>query len=205
MNTGSGEAADQAVRMILSGCEVAVRLTGSAMKNTAAILLALARNHKKVAGKTSLTKMLRETRDIRLFPMSEEQYSQFRQLAKQQKILYAAITDRDRHGGQIDLVIPAADVGRANLVFERMLYRDAAPQTTEPQKECPPKKERRSGRDSRGTRDSSGISSRSEAMRTTDDRPSVEGRLKAYQEELNQRQSAPARVKSRTKQLAQTK
>ena len=38
--------------MMLSGGEVAVKLAGSAAKNAAAILLALARNHKKVYGKT---------------------------------------------------------------------------------------------------------------------------------------------------------
>lgn len=33
MNIGGGEAADQLVRMMLSGSEVAVRLSGSAIKN----------------------------------------------------------------------------------------------------------------------------------------------------------------------------
>ena len=42
--------------MILSGGEVVVKLAGSAAKNAAAMLLALARNHKKVYGKTSLKK-----------------------------------------------------------------------------------------------------------------------------------------------------
>ena len=32
MNIGGGEAADQLVRMMLSGSEVAVRLSGSALK-----------------------------------------------------------------------------------------------------------------------------------------------------------------------------
>ena len=34
MNIGGGEAADQLVRMMLSGGEVAVRLSGSGLKNT---------------------------------------------------------------------------------------------------------------------------------------------------------------------------
>ena len=38
--------------MMLSGGEVAVKLAGSAAKNAAAMLLALARNHKKVYGRT---------------------------------------------------------------------------------------------------------------------------------------------------------
>jgi len=43
MNIGGGEAADQLVRMMLSGSEVAVRLSGSAIKNMLALTMALAR------------------------------------------------------------------------------------------------------------------------------------------------------------------
>ena len=63
MNIGGGEAADQMVRMLLSGTEVVIRLSGSALKNLLALTLALARNHKKLSGKVNLGKMLRETRD----------------------------------------------------------------------------------------------------------------------------------------------
>ena len=41
MNIGGGEAADQLVRMMLTGTEAAVRLSGSALKNVLAISLAL--------------------------------------------------------------------------------------------------------------------------------------------------------------------
>lgn len=203
MNTGGGEAADQMVRMMLSGGEVAVRLTGSAVKNLAAISIALAKSHKKLSGRVGMSRMLRETRDLRLFPMSEEQYGQFRQLARQQKILYAAVKDKDSHGKQVDLILPASDVERANLVFEKMLYQDASSQAAELQKEerrpeQAPKKERRSGRDSHDTKHSSD-------SRTTAERPSVEARLKGFQEALNRRQSAPARAKIRTKQPERTK
>ncbi len=37
MNVGGGEAADQLVRMMLSGGEVIVRLSGSALKNALAL------------------------------------------------------------------------------------------------------------------------------------------------------------------------
>ena len=43
MNIGGGEAADQLVRMMLSGSEVAVRLSGSAIKNILALTMALAK------------------------------------------------------------------------------------------------------------------------------------------------------------------
>ena len=47
MNIGGGEAADQLVRMMLSGGEVAVRLTGSAVKNLLAISLALHKEYRR--------------------------------------------------------------------------------------------------------------------------------------------------------------
>ena len=98
MNIGGGEAADQMVRMMLSGGEVAVRLSGSAAKNLLAMSLALAKSHKKLSGKVRMGKMLQETRDIRVFPMTPEQYHAFRKTAGRQKLLYAAIKDISFHG-----------------------------------------------------------------------------------------------------------
>ena len=63
MTVGGGEAADQMVRMMLSGGEVAVRLGGSALKNLLALTMALAKNNRTISGKVSMTKMLQETRD----------------------------------------------------------------------------------------------------------------------------------------------
>lgn len=54
--------------MMLSGGEVAVKLAGSAAKNAAAMLLALARNHKKVYGKTSLKKFFSRRATSARFP-----------------------------------------------------------------------------------------------------------------------------------------
>ena len=54
MNIGGGEAADQMVRMLLSGTEVVIRLSGSALKNLLALTLALARNPTKRSGKVYL-------------------------------------------------------------------------------------------------------------------------------------------------------
>ena len=124
MNIGGGEAADQLVRMMLAGTEVAVRLSGSAMKNVLALSLALARSHKRISGKVSLGKMLQETRDLRQFPMTPEQYRQFQKLAKRQKLLYASIHDRDGRGKIVDVILPVTELDRANQVFERMLYQE---------------------------------------------------------------------------------
>lgn len=137
MNIGGGEAADQMVRMMLSGTEVAVRLSGSALKNMLALSLALARSHKTLYGRINLGKMLRETRDLRQFPMTPEQYRQFQKLAKKQKLLYSAIRDQDDRGKLIDVILPVTELDRANPIFQRIAYQeDPARQTPEKEKQA---------------------------------------------------------------------
>ncbi len=246
MNIGGGEAADQLVRMMLSGSEVAVRLGGSALKNMLALTMALAKNNKTISGKINLGKMLRETRDLRQFPMTPEQYRQFSKLAKKQKLLFSAIRDKDGTGKLIDVILPVTELDRANMIFERVGYltpEPAAPQREQkpprkererPQKQreekgkevapserkapqkapkepvrpqekgrqeaAPSKKDSPSQRASPGTRSSSSSHKKAVVTRTTSDRPSVEGRLKAYRTELDQRRkSAPVKSRNKTR------
>lgn len=143
MNIGGGEAADQLVRMMLSGSEVAVRLSGSALKNMLALTLALAKNHKTISGKVNLVKMLKETRDVRRFAMSSEQYQAFKKKAGKQKILFSAIRDTDGHGKVVDVIMPVTEIDRANMIFERIHYlgqpEQAQQEQQEPQREAPSK------------------------------------------------------------------
>ena len=211
MNIGGGEAADQLVRMMLSGGEVAVRLTGSAVKNLLAISLALAKSHKKISGKVRMGKMLQQTRDLRVFPMTQEEYREFRHKAREPKLLYAAIQNsRDPNDpkSMVDVVMPATEVERANLVFQKMMYQQPeAPQKEQPERERQPekepgtpKKDSRSGRASRDTSTSSPMPAGSAARTTSDERPSVEGRLQDYRAQLEeQRRRAPARQKTKTR------
>ncbi len=122
MTVGGGEAADQMVRMMLSGTEVAVRLSGSALKNLLALTMALASNRKTLSGKVNMGKMLRETRDLRRFPMTPEQYKQFKKLAKKHKLLFSVIKDKDDRGKLMDVILPVTELERANAIFERILY-----------------------------------------------------------------------------------
>ena len=212
MNIGGGEAADQMVRMMLSGGEVAVRLTGSAAKNLLAISLALAKSHKKVSGRMRMGKMLQQTRDLRTFPMTQEEYRTFKKGAWEKKLLYAAIKNTRTPNGMVDVVMPPSEVERANLVFAQMMYRQPEAERQKAQ-EVPakekqpetPKKDSRSGRGSRDTSISSPTHAES-AVRTMGERPSVEGRLKAYRAQLNgQRRSAPARQKAKSRKRAKAK
>ena len=264
MTIGGGEAADQLVRMMLSGSEVAVRLGGSALKNMLALTMALAKNNKKVSGKINLGKMLRETQDLRRFPMTPRQYKEFQKLAKKHKLLYSMIRDRGRHDKLMDVILPVTELDRANAIFEQILYtippeperqpkrqlqqgrevfqpERSAPQKAQegrqakrqdrgradpqkgqeqPQKApegripkdkswrevIPPKKDSRSGRDSPATKPSSSTPKKAAVTRTTSDRPSVEGRLKAYRVQLDQKRApVPARAKTKGKSKPKTR
>ena len=212
MNIGGGEAADQMVRMMLSGGEVTVRLTGSAAKNLLAISLALAKSHKKVSGRMRMGKMLQQTRDLRTFPMTQEEYRAFKKGAQEKKLLYAAVKNTRNPNGMVDVVMPPSEVERANLVFAQMMYRQPEAERQKAQ-EVPakekqpetPKKDSRSGRGSRDTSISSPTHAES-AVRTMGERPSVEGRLKAYRAQLDgQRRGAPARQKTKSRKRAKAR
>ncbi len=141
MNVGGGEAADQMVRMMLSGTEVMVRLSGSALKNMLALTMALASSRKTLSGKVNMGKMLRETRDLRRFPMTPEQYKQFKKLAKKHKLLFSVIKDKDDKGKVLDVILPVTELDRANAIFERILY------TLPPEPERKPARELQQGRE----------------------------------------------------------
>ena len=191
--TNSGDAAETVVRVMLTGTEITLRLTTSAAKNLLALSVALAKQHKQISGKTRMKKILKDTRDIRVFPMTRAQYRAFQKKAKAFRLLYASIRDRDG-GGQIDLVLPATELDRANLVFEKMLYRqadkagDEEPAEKSHEKEEPSKNASRWLPDLNATRDDS---ARSEAMpqsRTmSSEQKSVILRLEAYRKQLSGR------------------
>lgn len=173
--------------MMLSGGEVAVKLAGSAAKNAAAMLLALARNHKKVYGKTSLKKILQQTRDIRTFSLTPEQYHAFSRQAKD-KVLFAGIQNKEQPDAPVDLVIPTTDLELANVIFERLFG-----SLEKPQEERSPKKESRSERCSADTASSSPTS------RTTlkHERPSIAEQLQSFREKLSGAEShVPTREKT---------
>ena len=224
MYAGGGEAADHTVRLMLAGCETAVRLGGSGLKNVLAISLALAKNNKQISGKVNLGKMLRETRDLRLFPMSREQYKKFAKLAKSQKLLYSVIRDKD--SGKMEVVLPVTELARANLIFEKMLYNMPEQQKNGPEpakeqleitlkpkaepeqaREDDPKKEYRLASDLNAIRRNSSIWKESEnIIQTTSNttgRMSVEERLKKFQAQIEAANSLePTRNKVKNREQA---
>ena len=201
MNVGGGEAADQLVRMMLSGSEVAIRLSGSAAKNALALSMALAKQNKQLSGKVNMARMLRQTRDLRMFPMTPEQYKEFQRQAKKQKLLFSAIKDKDDRGKLIDVVMPVTELDRANMIFERIRY-TGQPEHSDPAQEQEkdsdrnpevqaetPKKDTRSERGSHDTRSRSSTQRTSGSARAENERPSIEERLSGFRAQLDEKRT----------------
>ena len=77
MNNG-GEAADQMVREALQFSEAAIKLTALGFKNSLAIALAYAKENPKVRGKTSLDRLLREGKEMKIIPLQTKDLAQFK-------------------------------------------------------------------------------------------------------------------------------
>lgn len=198
--TESGDAAEQVVRMMLSGSEVAVRLAGAGVKNGVAMLLALMKNHKKVYGKTSMVKMLKNTRDIRVFTMTPAQFKQFKAKAKKMKILYSAVQDKHNRNAPVDVILPTTELERANMVFEKIKFvPEQEKQADQPSKEK--QQEKNASRSEPGSRDTKDRSSTRSGSERTNERPSVEQKLKENKaaKEKQRQDRATARNKQRTK------
>ena len=120
-----GDAADEMVRMVLNGTEVAIKLTGSAAKNLAALLVAWSKKEKKVYGKTTMMKLLKSGEPLQVLSMTKEQYSRFKGMAKK-KVLYAPFLNKKRGDNKLDVVISEKSLPMVNHILKKIGYGEVA-------------------------------------------------------------------------------
>ena len=169
------EAADLMIREGIQLTEASIRLMAAGSKNLAAFLFALARDHKKLMGKTSMANLLREGKELKVFRIRAEDMDEFRRYAKQYGVLFAGVRDTKLDDGTIDLITNIDYVSQVNRMMERMGYvapsRDAA--TT---KKAVPRAPQENFSNERGNTSTNRLQTQ---MDTTTEKPSVKGRLAA--------------------------
>lgn len=121
MSTG-GDAADQMVREGIEILESSVKLSALGAKNLAAIAIALAKDNPKMRGKTNLDRLLKDGKELQVFPLKQSDLKEFHQQAKQYGVLFAAIKEKNGEGELLDILARAEDVAKLNRIFERMGY-----------------------------------------------------------------------------------
>ena len=104
-------------REALQFSEVAIKLTALGFKNSLALALAYAKENPKVRGKTSLDRLLRENKELKVIPIKTEDVSQFKEYAKQYGVLFAVIKDKSAQGEKVDIMFKAEDVSKLNRIY----------------------------------------------------------------------------------------
>lgn len=188
----SGDVADLMVKESIQLTEASIKLLAAGSKNLAALLWALAKDNKKLVGKTGMARLLREGKELKVFRIKESDLAEFRAFAKK-NVLFAAVKDSRATDGMVDLVTNVDFVSQVNLFMERRGYgAPAREQEDTAQKKAVPRAQPDSSSPQRGSGSTPSRSKKptrtTTTTRTTDapadppklgDIPSVKGRLAA--------------------------
>lgn len=120
MNNG-GDAAEQIVRLSLEGFEVAARLSGSAAKNIALLLISVLKEEQKTKGKARLTNMIKSGKELKVFSIQNKDLKTFTEQAKRYGVLYCVLRDKTTKGDNvpIDIIARAEDASKIQRIVER--------------------------------------------------------------------------------------
>lgn len=102
--------------------ETIAKLAGTGAKNLAVFLAAVMKDNVKIKGKTKLNTLLKEGKELKVFPIQEEYLHQFSREAKKYGILYTVIKDTKADPPTFDILARAEDVSKINRVFELIEY-----------------------------------------------------------------------------------
>lgn len=169
------EAADLMIREGIQLTEASIRLMAAGSKNLAAFLFALARDHKKLMGKTSMAHLLREGKELKIFRIRAEDMDEFKRYAKQYGVLFAGVRDTKLDDGTIDLITNIDYVSQVNRMMERMGYIAPNRDATTTKKAVP----RAPQENSSNERGNTSMNRPQMQTDTTTEKPSVKGRLAA--------------------------
>ena len=109
------------VREALQVTEVAIKLSALGIKNALALSLAYAKENPKVKGKTSLDRLLREGKELKIIALQSKDVGQFKELAKQYGVLFAVVKDKAQNE-KVDVMFKAEDVSKLNRIYEQLWY-----------------------------------------------------------------------------------
>lgn len=120
MNPG-GDAAEEVVRLYLEGFEVAARLTGSAAKDVALLLVSVMKQQTKTKGKARLTSMLRSGKELKVFTLPQKDLQKFTQQAKRYGVLYCVLREKNNKNDMtpVDIIARADDASKIQRIVER--------------------------------------------------------------------------------------
>lgn len=200
----SGETADQVVRMTLNGTEMAARLTGTAAKEIAMLLYAVASDHKQSRGKTKLANLLRTGKELSVFAVKDTDVKRFMEEAKKYGVLYCVLKDKDANDGITEIMAKAEDAAKINRIYDKLGMATVGVRDVQAQLEqsriTPEKEAEKTPTPSvsrKSTSRSEPTSTPENASAKASDRPSVRQELKEIKAAMEKVKSVPGREKAR--------
>ena len=131
----NGETADLMVREGIQITESALKLAGLGAKNLAALLIALANDNQKLAGKTNLKRLIHDGEELTIFSVKQEDLKGFQMEAKRYGVLFYPIVNKVEKTGTVEIMAKAKDAKQINRIFERMGYPAPVKEDTAAKKE----------------------------------------------------------------------
>lgn len=139
MNTGS-ESAEQMVRIMFQGVEIALKLGGSGVKNLAQLIYASVRNEENLNTRSGevrkIASLLRENKPLQTYKIDIDDLKQFKKLAKKYGVLYTAVKDARSEDGQCTVILKQEEVPMLNQILEDMGLKGAAPREKDVKKDA---------------------------------------------------------------------
>lgn len=193
----SGEVADLMVKESIQITEATIKLLAAGGKNLTAFLLALARDNKKLYGKTNMKKLLQAGRGLKNFYIKESDLDDFRAYA-QKKILFAVIKDTRSNNGIVDLVTNEDYVPLVNRYLEQRGYpAPGVEQEAEAPKKAAPRARPERSSPQRGSGSTARQTRSTETTEGPESRPSVKEKLESCRDKAEQKRSRPAPQRTR--------
>lgn len=189
----SGETADLMVREGIQITESAVKLAEVGAKNLAALLIALANDNQKLAGKTNLKRLIHDGEELAVFSVKREDLKGFHMESKRYGVLYYPIINKVEHTGNVEIMAKARDAKQINRIFERMGYPAPVPEQA-----AKKEKSRVPFENSSKDRGTGARASTMPTMTESEKRPSVKAKLVALQAAAKAGAEAPAKEISKT-------
>lgn len=135
MDAGS-EAVDLMVREGLQITEASIKLLAAGSKNLAAFIYALAKDNKRVSGRTNMGRLLREGKELRVFQLRESDLAAFHAYAKK-GVLYAVVKDKNARDGLVDLITNVDFAAQVNLFWSATAMPHPSGRTAKQKSRCP--------------------------------------------------------------------
>ena len=119
----SGEAAEQIIRVSLDGAITTLKLSGTASKHLAVLLVSILNEQNRSKGKVKLATMLKSEKTLSVYSVPKDRLAEFAKEAKHYGIVYCALRDKsDNKDFPVEVLVKEDDATRVERIFERLQF-----------------------------------------------------------------------------------